>query len=650
MSDISIPGVTASKYKTDELIQGLMRVERIPRDRAETELEGFRTQQDAWRNLNRHASNLREVSRNLYSFDNPFSEKIASSTDERAVTATARRDARFESFRVDVQQIAKGDSFLSAELPRDKTVPAGTYTFRVGEKSISMNWRGGTFRDFSDTLNRRSDGILQSRIINTTSRTQAMLIESQKTGSAERLSFEDAALTFGLDAGFIKKNDTSPVTPARTELTAEPRSTVDSQFSSTVRARDGYVLSFSVRVEKQEPKETGNDNAAIDTSSGSIMYQGIFVENIPSETALPPGAPRIPESSTPDLSVLSLRSARGVSIPLPALQDSPEAVQMEIPLSEFGDVTALLVSNTTADRVIEIDDIRVYDPKAQGDYIPVNPVSVAQDAIVKYEGITVRRSVNDIDDLVPGVTLTVREPTDRTATIAIEPDTELAKEAIISFVARYNRLMAEINILSQDKPEVISEIQYFTDEERTQAEKKLGLFQGDSTLLTIKNNLQRILSNSHPNRETDPLVLLSQMGISTNASTAGGFEVSRLRGYLEINEKQLDEALARRMPAVKDLFGFDSDGDMVIDTGVAMKIDQQIMPYVQIGGIFALRTSGLDTRIDSTERRIAQLDIQLKDKEADLRRRYGQMEGALNSLQNQSSAIQNFSNQNNNRR
>ena len=29
MSDISIPGVTASKYKTDELIQGLMKVERL---------------------------------------------------------------------------------------------------------------------------------------------------------------------------------------------------------------------------------------------------------------------------------------------------------------------------------------------------------------------------------------------------------------------------------------------------------------------------------------------------------------------------------------------------------------------------------------------------------------------------------------------
>jgi len=648
VSDISIPGVTASKYKTDELIQGLMRVERIPRDRAGTELEGFRTQQDAWRNLNLHAANLREISRNLYSFDNPFSEKIASSTDERAVTATAHRDARFESFRLNVQQVAKADSFLSAELPRDQTVPAGKYTFRIGEQTISFNWRGGTFRDFSDTLTRRSDGILKSRIINTTSRTQAMLIESQKTGSAERLTFEDAALSFGLDAGFIKRNDASQVTPSQTEISAEPHSTIVSQFSETVRAKDGYVLSFSARVEKQAIHETITGKP-IDTSSGSIMFQGIYIENSPSKTALPFETPRIPESANPNLTVLSLRTSRGLSIPLPALQDSPESVQIEIPLSEFGDLTALHVSNTTANRVIQLTDIRIFDPKAHGDYIPINPVSIAQDAIVQYEGITVQRPTNDIDDLVPGVTLTLNEPTDRTATITIEPNTEVAKEAIINFVALYNRLMAEINILSQNKSEIVSEIHYFTDEERTQAEKNLGLFQGDSTLLTIKNNLQRIQSNSHPNRETDPLNLLSQLGISTNASSGGGFEASRLRGYLEINEQQLDEALSQNIPAVKDLFGFDSDGDLVIDSGVALMIDQQIMPYVQIGGIFAQRTRGLDTRIDSTERRIAQLDIQLENKEADLRRRFGQMEGALKSLENQSSAIQNFNNQNNRR-
>ncbi len=651
MSDINIPGVTTSQYKTAELIQGLMKIERIPRDRAETELNTYKEQQTAWRDVNRHAGNLRETARNLYSFDNPFSEKIASSTDEGAVSATAKRDARFETFKVDVIQVAAADSFLSSELPKDSTVAAGTYTFRVGEKSISFNWRGGNWRDFSDALNRRSDGLIRSSIINTTSRTQAMVIESQKTGATERLSFEDDALAFALQNGFIQKTTTSAINTNPESVLAPPLSTKDVQFSQTARAQDGYMLEITVSVVPAEA-DAAADSASgeLDTSSGSLSYKGITLENIPSETALSAAAAAPPAPDVLDLAVLSLRTSRGVNIPLPPLRDQATAEKLEIPLSEFGDLTSLLVSNKNSNREIRLENIRIYDPKVVGEYSPVNPVSTAQDAIIKYEGITIKRSVNAIEDLVPGVTLNITEPTERTATITVEPDTVRAKESIITFVAQYNRLIAEINILTQDKPEIISEIQYFTDEERESAEKRLAMFQGDTTLVTVKNNLQRITSNAYQNREENPFRMLSELGISTRASAGAGIETSRMRGYLEIDEKILDAALKNRMSEVKDLFGFDTDQDLVIDSGIARAIDQQIQPYVQVGGIFALRTTGLDTRITSTERRIAQLDIQLQDKEDELKRKYGQMEGTLNSLNQQSSAITNFNNQNNNSR
>ena len=40
----------------------------------------------------------------LYSFENPFNNKISSSTEENAITAEATRSAELQSFKIDVIQ------------------------------------------------------------------------------------------------------------------------------------------------------------------------------------------------------------------------------------------------------------------------------------------------------------------------------------------------------------------------------------------------------------------------------------------------------------------------------------------------------------------------------------------------------------------
>ncbi|MDE5898213.1 MAG: flagellar filament capping protein FliD, partial [Treponemataceae bacterium] len=70
---------------------------------------------------------------------------------------------------------------------------------------------------------------------------------------------------------------------------------------------------------------------------------------------------------------------------------------------------------------------------------------------------------------------------------------------------------------------------------------------------------------------------------------------------------------------------------------------------VQTGGIFALKTSGLDSKIKSSEQKIASLERQMEQQEAELRSKYGQMEGVLNNLESQQTTISNFSNRNNNK-
>ena len=187
---------------------------------------------------------------------------------------------------------------------------------------------------------------------------------------------------------------------------------------------------------------------------------------------------------------------------------------------------------------------------------------------------------------------------------------------------------------------------YYSDDEKEAAREKLGLYQGDSTLRQLKNRLQQIMMNPYETEANLDLRLLSQLGISTNSQPGGGVSAGQLRGYLEINEDELDQALENNFLSVKELFGFDANGDLLVDTGAAYTLDEYLRAYVETGGIISYKVSTLDSRIDRTQNDIDDYNVRLEDKEAQLRVQYGTMEGALESMQRQSRSLDNFSNSN----
>ena len=139
---------------------------------------------------------------------------------------------------------------------------------------------------------------------------------------------------------------------------------------------------------------------------------------------------------------------------------------------------------------------------------------------------------------------------------------------------------------------------------------------------------------------------MAQIGISTKSDASSGYNEARLRGYLEIDEKKLDEALKTSMDDVRALFGYDTDNDILVDDGVAFQFFRQIDPYVQRGGIFSTRTNGLTAQIKTNKERIARYDKELEKKEQALKQKYGAMDGSLRKLQKQSEMIDNFRKQN----
>jgi len=684
MSDIYMPGVR-SRFNTDQIVEDLMRLERIPRERTERGIEDLQLQKSYWQEIGRRINAVRDSARFLYSFQNPFNERLAHSENDTAITAAATREATEQAYTFTVKQTAQADRFLSRPLDERMRIEAGTYAFSVGNDEISINFRGGTLRDFVDMVNRRGQNKIAASLLTIQSGTKSLLIESKVTGEANRLGFSGDTTPLSMLIGMMEQgNETRREFPVSENtvrrdgqgsgnvvinnglLQVSPRSSASLPLEIILSSDSPVMLKLetSTKVETEVVFNVPQPPSGPDVPAGSVTYGGITIENEPSLAPMPEWKqPPVPQRND-DLAVLSLVFSDGTSAKLPPITDSANLVSRQYLLSEVARgraIVSLNVENTNTHRQVSLGNIEIFDPTTtSGGLRPLNAVSIARDAVITMEGIEITRPNNNIDDLIPGVTLNVRGVSERPVELSVRADTESVKEAIISFVGSYNRLIAEINVLTtrnvsstmtnrgNSGDRIVEELTYLTADEAAAMKSRLGVFSGDSTLNNLKNNLMRAVTAPYPTSLERDLTLLAQLGISSNAGNSSGYDMSQLRGYLQINERTLDAALETRIPAIKELFANDTTGDLLADTGVAFNVETLVRPFVDTGGIISLKTSTIDSRINRDERRITTLDRQLEAKEAELRIQYARMEAAYSRMEQMSTSLDNFSQQNRN--
>jgi flagellar hook-associated protein 2 len=674
MSDIYVPGVK-SRFNTEKLVEDLMRVERIPRERVEKDVENLQAQKTQWQELGRRMSTLRESARSLFSFQNPFNERIVSSGDAAVLTGTATREAVEQERNFTVKQTAQADRFLSRPLEDDFRVEAGNYTFTVGKDETSFNFRGGTLREFTDALNRRGRDKIQASVITVQKGAKSLLVESKVTGAENRLGFAGDAAKLAVSTGMVDRLDDSSRNIAVTEKTVTTDGQSAEVSDGTVKVYAGgsaaipldpvlpsasnLVFTFEAATEvlaeetiPQPPEEPPVSELSLSEQPSADSGDPPSEDDVAAapELASPPLPVRVD-----DLGFISLKFTDGSTASVPALEDSPAFRAYRFPLPELtGGKTIASIDfiNQNTHRDVSIRNIRVFDPGAEGGGMrPENAVSTARDAVISMDGIEISRASNTIDDLIPGVTLTVKAPSDRPVKLEVVPDRESVKESIISLVGNYNRLMAEVNVLTRNDDRLVQELSYLSPEEQEAMRKKLGVFSGESTLTQFKAGLQRVAVGSYLTSMDRDLTMLPQIGIGTDVRKAGasaGYDPSRLRGYLEIDEKTLDAALETKLSAIQQLFGYDTDGDLIVDSGVAYMMDMLTKPYVETGGVITLKTGSIDSRILQDNRRIETMDRQLAAKESSLKNQYAQMEGAYSRMEQMSTSLDQFSQRANN--
>ncbi len=540
MSDISIPGVN-SKYGTQGIIDSLVKVEKNKLVKMESDKKALEDTKLTWQETNKYMQNVRDAAKSLYGFNNPFGSKVGTTTDEKSVSVAATRAASNGEYRVKVLSPASNDRFLSKSMPKDYTVPAGDYQFKVGEKEINLAFKGGKLQAFADALSLKKPDLLKAAVIKDSADTQILQIEAVPVGAKNALEFGKASQNVLKELGILGPPEGFKTVLQEGETSLEPGAKQSWKPEKAVSYPAGTEVRFQVKVSEASAASSATPLGFVAPLGGAVTFEGITIEGAAMKADIPPPPPPAPPPEVRNMKGLSLVGPQG-KITLGELPDSPESSAYAFVLKEAGTLESLDLVNNNSARRISVTGVTLVDPKTSNSLLPRNALSRAADASLEYEGIKVTRDTNSVSDVIPGVTLNLLAASEEPVKIKVEPDKKAIKEGIITFMANYNRLMTDILVLTTIRSTnpasspIITEASYLTDAEKSRAESNLGKFQGDLSLNQIKSGLQRVMMNAYAT-DGSPFTVLSQIGISTNASNNGDkVNVSKLRGYLELDE------------------------------------------------------------------------------------------------------------------
>jgi len=227
----------------------------------------------------------------------------------------------------------------------------------------------------------------------------------------------------------------------------------------------------------------------------------------------------------------------------------------------------------------------------------------AADAALTINGVAIRSGSNTLEDVIDGVSLTLKKTNADPQTLTIEADLEASQAAVKQFVDAYNTLQNQLASLTR----------------YDQDAKQNSILTGDSAARSIQARVRGLIDISI-NENT--YANLSQLGISTDPN--GG-------GTLRIDDKKLADALQKDSDAVARLFGGAQ--------GLASRSDAIIAPMLKgEHGLLVASEDGAKNRVSSLTREFEQTELRIEATMA----RYRSQFVALDAMVSQMNGISSY--------
>ena len=232
----------------------------------------------------------------------------------------------------------------------------------------------------------------------------------------------------------------------------------------------------------------------------------------------------------------------------------------------------------------------------------------AANAQLVLNGIAVERSTNTIDDLVDGLTMTLKD-TDagNPFTITVAENLSSVTDKVQAFVDKYNALNT-----------LLTEYQDYNA-----VTKEAGPLQGDGTTRMIQERLENLLYAKVDGVASD-VNGLSKLGIEQDRN-----------GALTLNSKTLTAALETNREDVTNFFSQTTDGN----EGFAVQLDDILDGYISTTGLLEAKKDGLNASIKDVTDQVDRINYRLIQKEETLRQQFDALEILLSDFEKTSGIL-----------
>lgn len=658
MSDINLPGISSENLDVKAIIEKLVKVEAKKIDRLQSAMEVLNKEKSAWSALGTKIDELKNAAQMLYGFRSPFDEKIAISSDEALLSATATRIASPSRSTIRIEQIATSERILSDPIDLKRILEPVSIKMRVGSDDVEVYFNGGRVEELADAINKQAGDYLSARVTRDTPDTGVVILEVKKPGQKNRIFVEDpGSIQFLGEIGLFKERvfrriDTrfiperiSPHLPSskysleKDTLILEPENGISLKLETPVKATPDMVLKVQVRAveippEKEKPPISWPQLRGI----GSVTVRDVEVvgggpvSGVEVEEKVVEKKPEVRDDA-----IFGVKSDMGQVnlVKIEPLGDEFREYTFKLTdiVKEGEVVSDILFVNKNTSRKVEYKNLSLIDESAREGALPRHLSQEARNAIISVDGIRVERDTNQIDDAIKGVTLNIKRASEQEIQLKVDHDFEKITGAVIDLVSKYNELLKFIN----EQTRVIST-------GNLKEENQVGVLAGDITVMGLKSKLQTIMMNPYPTERGRELSLLAQIGISMGR---GGSVWNDIKGgYLQIDEDKFIETFQKDPSSIKQLFGSDMNNDMIIDNGIAFVLDNTLKGYTEPrNGIVAYHLRTTDIKIKDQEKSIENWNQHLEEYRKKLEKDFTLMQQALNELEQNQKRLENISNQ-----
>ncbi len=668
-------GGISSGIDTDGIIEKLVNVESRPLKKLEEEKNLSKRKKDALGALSKSLNKLNDAAKDLYGFRAAYDEKKATSSDTEVLEAIAAKNAEKGLKKIIVERTASTNKISTDEIDENRELPAGKIEITVNKEKKSFKFNGGLLKTLRDKIEEAASDLVSTHYIRTTDNNYILTIESKTSGKKGEISINGdidflKKITLIKGEKDQKKDEINIVFDKRYFTSYIGDKKIESQDGLITIAEDGKSVKLKGLLWQEYVLPAESEIKDDTILEFDFLYTGLTDDQIEEDKLLPPrmetgpdekinikgielhgyNVSRIRKIDKKDkkkifdsiLGVGAVSVENGKRTEKTYLVDKDSKVKQEIPLGrDFKGKKISKLIFYTNEGSTDYKNAKITTPlKSDGKLEAKNTITPAEDAIIKVDGVEIKRDKNnDLSDVIKGVTLNLKQSSKSPVEITVTPDITKSVEKIRKFVETYN---AYIDLHRElIRTEKINK----PGEKNRKGEN--GLFVGDMTIIRLENTVRSTVSGAYPNNAETPIKLITQLGVSTGKVNSEWDSIKT--GKLIIDEVELEKAIRDNPEAVKNFFASDVDGDTRTDSGMAYSLVSNIKPYISFGkNIIASKIELEDNSITMANEKIERKGEHLKIYESKLRSKFSKMEKAMSASKSQKNWLnnQNISNQN----